>query len=150
MALVRRGEGASVIGHVLGFGASSDAVHVTAPDRTGAGLSRAAHAALEDAALDGSAIDLVSAHGTATPFNDAAEAKALYSASAAQSGEWSYTRSRRSSVIRWAPPARSRLLSALAAIDATCCRPQRAAGQSIRPWRAACSSAMPAERRSIA
>lgn len=57
-----------------GFGASGDAIHVTAPDRTGDGLARAALRALGDAPR--SAITLVSAHGTATPFNDAAEAKA--------------------------------------------------------------------------
>jgi 3-oxoacyl-[acyl-carrier-protein] synthase-1/3-oxoacyl-[acyl-carrier-protein] synthase II len=58
-----------------GFGASGDAVHVTAPDRTGDGLARAALAALADAPRGG--VALVSAHGTATPFNDAAEAKAM-------------------------------------------------------------------------
>lgn len=72
-----REAGASARGYVLGFGASSDAVHVTAPDRTGAGLYRAASRALDDAGLDPSNIDIVSAHATATPYNDAAEAKAL-------------------------------------------------------------------------
>lgn len=62
---------------VLGFGASADAVHVTAPDREGRGLSRAALAALSDAGIAPDAIGLVSAHGTATPYNDAAETKAL-------------------------------------------------------------------------
>lgn len=61
--------------HLDGFGASGDAVHVTAPDRTGDGLTRAALAALGDASRD--AIGLVSAHGTATPFNDAAESRAI-------------------------------------------------------------------------
>ena len=65
----------SPIGYVTGFGASGDAVHVTAPDRTGAGLARAARTALEHTAP--SDIDVVSAHGTATPFNDAAEWKAM-------------------------------------------------------------------------
>ncbi len=62
------------LGYVTGFGASGDAIHVTAPDRTGAGLARAARAALGDVDRD---VDLVSAHGTATPFNDAAEWKAI-------------------------------------------------------------------------
>jgi len=61
--------------HVTGFGASSDAVHLTAPDRTGTGLARAAALALDEAGRP--LIDLVSAHGTATPFSDAAEARAL-------------------------------------------------------------------------
>jgi 3-oxoacyl-[acyl-carrier-protein] synthase-1/3-oxoacyl-[acyl-carrier-protein] synthase II len=81
------GEGAAVLalgpparpalGFVLGFGAATDAVHITAPDRTGAGLARAAAAALGDAGLTPRDVDLVSAHATATSFNDAAEARAL-------------------------------------------------------------------------
>jgi len=65
------------LGHVLGFGIGCDAFHVTAPDRTGAGLARAARAALEDAEVAPSRIDLVSAHATATPFNDSAESHAM-------------------------------------------------------------------------
>lgn len=72
-ALERNG----VIGTVLGFGASSDAVHVTAPDRDGKGLASAAELSLWDARLRPDAVDFVSAHGTATLFNDAAEAQAL-------------------------------------------------------------------------
>jgi 3-oxoacyl-[acyl-carrier-protein] synthase II len=68
--------------HVSGFGASSDAVHLTAPDRTGSGLARAATLALEEAGRP--SIDLVSAHGTATPFSDAAEARALVTALGAE------------------------------------------------------------------
>src|SRR5206468_10981407 len=65
------------VGYVRGFGMSSDAVHVTAPDGAGGGLVRAGSAALDDAGVDATAIDLVSAHATATPLNDAAEARAL-------------------------------------------------------------------------
>ena len=69
--------GAPVLGYVSGFGATCDAVHLTAPDREGKGLARAAKAALEQA---GSLpIDLVSAHGTSTQFNDASEGAALAS-----------------------------------------------------------------------
>jgi 3-oxoacyl-[acyl-carrier-protein] synthase II len=81
LALVRADEafavGASgaVRGFVAGFGASCDAVHLTAPDRDGRGLARAAEQALDDAGRP--QIDLVSAHGTATVFNDASEAAAL-------------------------------------------------------------------------
>ncbi len=81
------GEGAAVLAlqkshvatgarvHVTGFGASCDAVHLTAPDRTGAGLARAASAALAQAGFP--KVDFVSPHGSATPFSDAAEARAL-------------------------------------------------------------------------
>jgi 3-oxoacyl-[acyl-carrier-protein] synthase II len=73
IALARGGAGA--MAYVTGFGAASDAGHLTAPDREGAGLVRAAAAALDEAG--GPRVDLVSAHGTATPFNDAAEARAV-------------------------------------------------------------------------
>jgi 3-oxoacyl-[acyl-carrier-protein] synthase-1/3-oxoacyl-[acyl-carrier-protein] synthase II len=65
---------------LLGFGAADDAVHITAPDRTGAGLARAAAAALADAGVEGDRVELVSAHGTATPYNDAMEARAIAAA----------------------------------------------------------------------
>ena len=63
------------LGYLRGFGVASDAVHLTAPDRTGAGLARAARAALLDA--PNVAVDLVSAHATATDYNDAAESRAI-------------------------------------------------------------------------
>jgi 3-oxoacyl-[acyl-carrier-protein] synthase-1/3-oxoacyl-[acyl-carrier-protein] synthase II len=73
LALVRNEPAARLF--VTGFGASSDATHLTAPDREGAGLARAAIAALDEAG--GPEIDLVSPHATATPFNDPAEARAI-------------------------------------------------------------------------
>jgi 3-oxoacyl-[acyl-carrier-protein] synthase II len=80
VALARRGEHPMPpLGRIAGFGASADAVHVTAPDRTGCGLATAARLALSDAAVVPQSIDLVSAHGTGTPYNDAAEAHALVS-----------------------------------------------------------------------
>jgi 3-oxoacyl-[acyl-carrier-protein] synthase-1/3-oxoacyl-[acyl-carrier-protein] synthase II len=76
LALVRSADAPShARAFVTGFGAASDAVHLTAPDRQGAGLARACAAALEEAGRP--AIDLVSAHATATPFNDPAEWRAL-------------------------------------------------------------------------
>lgn len=78
-AMVREADAAAsslaARGYVQGFGASCDAVHLTAPDREGRGLARAADQALADAGRP--AVDLVSAHGTATVFNDASEAHAL-------------------------------------------------------------------------
>jgi 3-oxoacyl-[acyl-carrier-protein] synthase-1/3-oxoacyl-[acyl-carrier-protein] synthase II len=75
LALARRPESSTGRLFVIGFGAASDAVHITAPDRDGEGLARAARAALEEAGRP--VVDLVSPHATATPFNDAAEARAL-------------------------------------------------------------------------
>jgi 3-oxoacyl-[acyl-carrier-protein] synthase-1/3-oxoacyl-[acyl-carrier-protein] synthase II len=63
--------------YVSGFAATGDAVHLTAPDRTGAALARAGTLALREAGIAPDAVDLVSAHATATPFNDPAEARAL-------------------------------------------------------------------------
>ncbi|MCC7540937.1 MAG: 3-oxoacyl-ACP synthase, partial [Deltaproteobacteria bacterium] len=67
-------------GRVLGAGASCDARHITAPDREGAGLADAIRRATHDArdVLDpGRTPYVVHLHGTATPFNDAMEARAL-------------------------------------------------------------------------
>lgn len=74
-ALMRGDEAPSARFYIHGFGASSDAVHLTAPDREGGGLYRAVSHALTEAGNP--EIDIVSAHGTATPFNDASEARAL-------------------------------------------------------------------------
>lgn len=72
-----RAAGRTPLAALLGCGLSQDGVHLTAPDRTGAGLGRAAHAALVDAGLAPGDIGVVSAHATATVFNDAMEARAL-------------------------------------------------------------------------
>jgi len=91
MALVRGDDAAlssgvlTPHGFVTGFGATCDAVHLTAPDREGKGLARAAERALVDAG--GPRVDLVSAHGTATVFNDASEAHALAAVLGARLGE---------------------------------------------------------------
>lgn len=79
VALMREGDtrGAPRV-FVSGFGASTDAVHITAPDRTGGGLFRAGEGALRDAAIDRAAIGAISAHATATPYNDAMESKAIH------------------------------------------------------------------------
>ncbi len=76
LALVREPNGASV-GRLVGFGATADAFHPTAPEPNGRGLGEAASAALADAGMCGADVDLVSAHATATPFNDSAEAAAI-------------------------------------------------------------------------
>ena len=65
------------LAELLGAGASCDAHHMTAPDPSGAGAAAAIRAALADARLEPAAVDFVNTHGTATPHNDEAEAKAL-------------------------------------------------------------------------
>jgi 3-oxoacyl-(acyl-carrier-protein) synthase len=63
---------------VAGAGSSNDANHRTGPSRTGEGLCLAAAAALADSRLTTQEIGAVKCHGTATPYNDAMEAKALH------------------------------------------------------------------------
>jgi 3-oxoacyl-(acyl-carrier-protein) synthase len=75
LALARPGPDAGPRVYIAGFGAASDSVHLTAPDREGSGLARAAQAALSEAGRP--AVDLVGAHATATTFNDAAESRAI-------------------------------------------------------------------------
>jgi 3-oxoacyl-(acyl-carrier-protein) synthase len=65
------------LGTLLGYGSSSDACHIAAPDPQGRGIERAMRGALAEAGIAGPDIDFVSAHGTATPLNDPIEAAAL-------------------------------------------------------------------------
>ncbi|MEW6058731.1 MAG: beta-ketoacyl-ACP synthase II [Actinomycetota bacterium] len=69
--------GARVYSEVIGYGASDDAFHITAPDPQGSGASIAILRALEDAGVPPSAVDYVNAHGTSTPLNDVSETRAL-------------------------------------------------------------------------
>jgi 3-oxoacyl-[acyl-carrier-protein] synthase II len=69
--------GANIIAEVVGYGLSSDAHHMTAPDPSGAGFSRCMRMALDRAGLEPSAIDYINAHGTSTDLNDATETKAI-------------------------------------------------------------------------
>jgi 3-oxoacyl-[acyl-carrier-protein] synthase II len=69
--------GARVLAKVRGFGATSDAYHLTAPDKEGAGAAAAIRKALEDAGVEAEDIVYINAHGTSTPLNDRAETKAI-------------------------------------------------------------------------
>jgi 3-oxoacyl-(acyl-carrier-protein) synthase len=72
-----RARGARIWALLAGYGGSADAHHMTAPHPDGDGLRRAVLAALSDAGLAPDEIDHVNAHGTATPLNDAVEARML-------------------------------------------------------------------------
>ena len=76
-ASVAEERGREVLGELLGYGASSDAHHITAPEPEGAGAARAIRSALEDAGIEPGDVDYVNAHGTSTPLNDRAETLAI-------------------------------------------------------------------------
>jgi 3-oxoacyl-[acyl-carrier-protein] synthase II len=69
--------GARIYAELLGYGTTNDAYHMTAPRPDGAQARRSIALALADARLPPTAIDLVSAHASATPLGDRAEARAL-------------------------------------------------------------------------
>jgi 3-oxoacyl-[acyl-carrier-protein] synthase II len=69
--------GATVLGEVIGYGSTSDAHHLTAPEPTGSAASKAIELALADAGATAEDISYVNAHGTSTQLNDAAETAAL-------------------------------------------------------------------------
>ena len=69
--------GANIICEVSGYGASSDAYHITSPDPEGAGFVSAMNLALQDAKLNPSEINYINAHGTSTPMGDPLETKAV-------------------------------------------------------------------------
>ena len=69
--------GARILGEVVGYGLSTDNHHLTQPNPSGSGARQAMQRALDSADLSAPEIDYINAHGTATPFNDAAEGKAI-------------------------------------------------------------------------
>jgi 3-oxoacyl-[acyl-carrier-protein] synthase II len=69
--------GAEIRAEVVGFGATSDAYHITAPAPEGEGAVRAMKEALRDAGLDPSDVDYINAHGTSTLLNDKYETAAI-------------------------------------------------------------------------
>ena len=72
-----RQRGAVILAEVVGYGATSDAFHVTQPAEGGEGGARAMKAALKSAGMKPSQIDYINAHGTSTPLNDKNETMAI-------------------------------------------------------------------------
>lgn len=72
--------GATIYAELVGYGATSDAYHVTAPEPQGLGAVRALKMALQDARMNPSDIDYINAHGTATALNDPMETRAVKTA----------------------------------------------------------------------
>jgi len=69
--------GAHIYGEVAGYGFTSDAHHITAPDPEGSGAIRAMKMALHHAGLTVNDIGYINAHGTSTPLNDRSETAAI-------------------------------------------------------------------------
>ncbi|MDH6132239.1 3-oxoacyl-[acyl-carrier-protein] synthase II [Kitasatospora sp. MAA4] len=69
--------GAPILAELVGYGASTDAYHPTAPHPEGAGAQQALRAALADARIDPSEVDYINAHGTSTTLNDRIETLAI-------------------------------------------------------------------------
>jgi 3-oxoacyl-[acyl-carrier-protein] synthase II len=69
--------GAPILAELAGYGASSDAYHITLPEPEGKGAARAMVNAMADAAVAPQGIDYINAHGTSTPAGDDVEAKAI-------------------------------------------------------------------------
>ncbi len=71
--------GAKIYGEVVGFGASGDAFHMTAPDPEGRGAAMSMQRAVDDAQIQPNEVDYINAHGTSTPLNDKLETMAVKS-----------------------------------------------------------------------
>lgn len=69
--------GATIYAEIVGYGASADAYHMTAPLENGDGMVRAMRSALREAGLKPEDIDHINAHATSTALNDSGETKAM-------------------------------------------------------------------------
>ena len=102
--------GARIRAEIIGYGATADAYHVTAPAPDGNGARRAMRLALEQAGVDRSEVGYINAHGTSTPPGDAAETGAIREVFGSQAPAVSSTKS-----------MTGHLLGGAAAIEAVAC-----------------------------
>ena len=72
-----RRRGARVYAELVGYGASADAYHITAPSEDGEGAIRVMRLALKKADVSPDKVDYINAHGTSTPYNDRLETLAI-------------------------------------------------------------------------
>src|SRR4029077_9350129 len=72
-----KSRGATILGELIGYGATADGFHITLPPRGGSGSVRAAQRALRKAGLEPPDVDHLNAHATSTPEGDRAELQAI-------------------------------------------------------------------------
>lgn len=72
-----KARGAVILGEIAGYGATSDAYHITSPDPEGTSGARAMQLAMADAGMTPDQIDYINTHGTSTPMNDKIETLAI-------------------------------------------------------------------------
>ena len=72
-----KARGAKILAEMVGYGATGDAHHVTAPIEDGSGAAKAMSLAMEEAGVQPEDVDYINAHGTSTPLNDLSETRAI-------------------------------------------------------------------------
>lgn len=72
-----KARGAKIYAEIVGYGATSDAYHITSPAEDGSGAARAMSNAMKEAGVNPSQVEYINAHGTSTHHNDLFETKAI-------------------------------------------------------------------------